>query len=97
MRRRQFGLENTGKRSKKKHLSKDSIRKISYKLMMWTTYRHTESEEDYTIDKEALIQATSELINSKISYEHKFAFYIKHDRKSCYAYVRSKHKFQEKT
>ena len=48
-------LKKQGKRSKKKHLSKEeAIRKIKYKQMMWKTYRHTGSEEDYSIYKEAL-------------------------------------------
>ncbi|KAK2176708.1 hypothetical protein NP493_644g02015 [Ridgeia piscesae] len=49
-------LKKRGKRSKKKHLSKEAIRKIKYKQMMWKTYRHTGSEEDYIIYKEALIK-----------------------------------------
>ena len=52
-------LKKQGKRSKKKHLSKEAIRKIKYKQMMWKTYRHTGSEEDYSIYKEALNQATA--------------------------------------
>ena len=63
---------------------------------MWKTYRHTGSEEDYTIYKEALIQATAEMRHSRRSYEHKFAFNIKHDRKRFYAYVGSKQKDQDK-
>jgi len=58
--------------------------------MMWNTYRHTGSEEDYTIYKEALNQAKAEIRNSKRSYEQKFAFKIKQDSKSYYAYVLSK-------
>ena len=38
-------LKKQGKRSKKKRLSKEAIRKIKYKQMMWKTYRHTGSEE----------------------------------------------------
>ena len=53
--------------------------------MMWKTYRHTGSEEDYSIYKEALNQATAEIRNSKRSYEQKIAFNIKHDSKSFYA------------
>ncbi len=64
--------------------------------MMWKTYRHTGSEEDYSIYKEALNQATDEIRNSKRSYEHKIAFNIKHDSKSLYAYVRSKQNIQDK-
>ena len=58
-----------GKRSKKKHLSKKAISKIKYKQIMWKTYRHTGSEEDYAIYKEALNQATAEIRISKRSYE----------------------------
>ena len=88
-------LKKQGKRSKKKHLSKEAIRKIKYKQMMWKTYRHTGSEEDYSIYKEALNQATAEIRNSKRSYEPKIAVNIKHDSKSFYAYVRSKQKVQD--
>ena len=89
-------LKKQGKRSKKKHLSKEAIRKIKYKQMMWKTYRQNGSEEDYAIYKEALNQATAEIRNSKRSYEQRFAFNIKHDSKSFYAYVRSKQKVQDK-
>ena len=89
-------LKKQGKRSKKKHLSKEAIRKIKYKQTMWKTYRHNGSEEDYAIYKEALNQATAEIRNSKRSYEQKLAFTIKHDSKSFYAYVRSKQKVQDK-
>ena len=89
-------LKKQGKRSKKKHLSKEAIRKIKYKQMMWKTYRHKGSEEDYAIYKEALNQATAKIRNSKRSYEQKLAFNIKHDSKSFYAYVRSKQKVQDK-
>ena len=89
-------LKKQGKRSKKKHLSKEAIRKIKYKQMMWKTYRRTGSEEDYSIYKEALNQATAEIRNSKRNYEQKIAFNIKHDSKSFYAYVRSKQKVQDK-
>ena len=44
-------LKKQGKRSKKKHQSKEAIIKINYKQMMWKTYRHTGSEEDYAIYK----------------------------------------------
>ena len=64
--------------------------------MMGKTYRHTGSEEDFSIYKEALNQATAEIRNSKRSYEQKIAFNIKHDSKSFYAYVRSKQKVQDK-
>ena len=63
---------------------------------MWKTYRHTGSEEDYTIYKDAFSQASADIRNSKRSYEQKTAFNIKHDSKSFYAYVRSKQKVQDK-
>ena len=62
---------------------------------MWKTYRHIGSEEDYAIYKETLNQATVEIRNSKRN-KQKLAFNIKHDSKSCYAYVRSKQKVQDK-
>ena len=58
-----FPFEKTGEMVKKKQLSKEAIRKIKYKQMMWKTYSHTGREEDYTIYKEALDQATAEIIN----------------------------------
>ena len=60
-------LKKQGKRSKKKHLSKEDIRKIKYKQTMWKIYRLNGSEEDYAIYKEALSQATAEMRNSKRS------------------------------
>ena len=39
--------------------------------MIWKTYRHTGSEEDYAIYKEALNQATAEIRNLKRSYKKK--------------------------
>ena len=59
--------------------------------MMWKTHRHTGSEEDYTIYKEALSQARADIRNSKRSYQNKLAFNINHDSKSFYAYIQSKH------
>ena len=84
-------MKRQGKRSKKKHLSNEAIRKTKYNQMMWKTYRHNGSEEDYAIYKDALNQATAEIRN-----EQKLAFNIKHDSKSVYAYVRSKQKVQDK-
>jgi hypothetical protein len=55
---------------------------------MWKTYRHTESEGDYTIYKEAFNQTTAEIRHSERCYEQKIAFNIKLDTKSFYAYVR---------
>ena len=51
-------LEKTGETVKKKHLSKEAIRKIKYKQTMWKTYRHNRSEEDCAIYKEAHNQTT---------------------------------------
>ena len=52
--------------------------------MVWNTHRHIGSEEDYTIDKEALNQVISEIRNSKRSYEQKIALNVKHDSKGFY-------------
>ena len=41
---------------------------------MWKTYIHYESEEDYAIYKETRNQATTEISNSKRSYDF---FFIK--------------------
>ncbi|WP_166376079.1 hypothetical protein, partial [Aeromicrobium phragmitis] len=89
-------LKKIGRRSRKKHLSKEAIRKIKYKQLMWKLYRLTGNEDSYNSYKEALNQATAEIRNSKRSYEQKLACNIKHDSKSFYAYVRSKQKVQDK-
>ena len=40
-------LKNQGKRSRKKHLSKEAIRKIVFKQTIWRDYRRTRKDEDY--------------------------------------------------
>ena len=67
-------LKKQGKLSKKKHLSKEAIRKIKYKQTMWKTYRHNGSEEDYAIYKEALNQATAEIRNIQREAMKKISF-----------------------
>ena len=57
---------------------------------MWRVYRRTRKEEDNAIYKEALNAATTEIRQSKRSYEQKLACNIKNDSNSFYAYVRSK-------
>ena len=66
------------------------------KQTMWRVYRRTRKEEDYAKYKEALNAATTEIRQSKRSYEQKLACNIKTDSKSFYAYVRSKHNVQDK-
>ena len=83
-------MKKQGKRSKKKHLSKEAFRKIRYKQNMWRVYKHTGKDKDYDAYKEALNAATNEVRKSKRSFEHKLAQNIKSDSKSFYAYVRSK-------
>ena len=56
-------LKKQGKWSRKKHLSKEAIRKIAYKQTMWRVYRRTRKNEDSTNYKEALNAATTELDN----------------------------------
>ena len=41
-----FPLRKQGKRSRKKHLSKEAIRKIAHKQMLWRVYKHTGNVED---------------------------------------------------
>ena len=54
-----FPFEKTRKRLRKKHLSKEAIKKIAYKQTMWRVYRPTRKDEDYTNYKEALNTATT--------------------------------------
>ena len=65
------------KRCRKKHLSKEAISKIVLKQTMWRVYRRTGKEEDYTNYNEALNAATTEIRQSKRSYEQKLACNIK--------------------
>ena len=60
-------LKKQGKRSRKKHLSKEAIRKMTYKQTMWKFYRRTRKEKDYTNYKEALNAATNEIRQYKAS------------------------------
>ena len=89
-------FQKQGKRCRKKHLSKEAIRKIMLKQTMWRVYRRTRKDEDYAKYKEALNAATTEIRQSKRSYEQKLACNIKNDSKSFYAYVRSKQNIQDK-
>ena len=54
-------LRKQGKRSMKKHLSKEGIRKIANKEMLWRVHKHTGNVEDYTNYKEALNLAITEI------------------------------------
>ena len=89
-------FQKQGKRCRKKHLSKEAIRKIMLKQTTWRVYRRTRKDEDYAKYKEALNAATTEIRQSKRSYEQKLACNIKNDSKSFYAYVRSKQNVQDK-
>ena len=75
-------LKEQGKRSRKKHLSKKAIRKIVFKQTMWRFYRCTRKDEDYANYKEVLNAATTEIRQSKRSYEQKLACNIKNYSKS---------------
>ena len=89
-------MKKQGKRSKKKHLSKEAFRKIRYKQNMWRVYKHTGMDTDYDAYKAALNAATNEVRKSKRNFEHKLAQNIKSDSKSFYAYVRSKQNVRDK-
>ena len=54
-------MKKQGKRSKKKHLSKEAFKKIRYKQSMWRVYKHTGKDKDYEVYKEALNAATNEV------------------------------------
>ena len=89
-------LRKQGKRSRKKHLSKEAIGKIAHKQMLWRIYKHPVNVEDYTIYNEALNLATTAIRTSKRTFEKKLAGNIKNYSKSFYAYVRSKQKVRDK-
>ena len=89
-------MKKQGKRSKKKHLSKEAFRKIRHKQNMWRVYKHTGKDKDYEAYKEALNAATNEVRKSKRNFEHKLAQNIKSYSKSFYAYVRSKQNVRDK-
>ena len=55
-------MKKQGKRSRKKHLSKEAIRKIAHKQMLWSVYKHTENY------KEALNPATTEIRKSERTF-----------------------------
>ena len=48
---RYLPMKQQGKRSKKKHLSKEAFRKIRYKQNMWRVYKHTGKDRDYEVYK----------------------------------------------
>ena len=54
-------MKKQGKRSKKKHLSKEAFRKIRHKQNMWRVYKHTGKDQDYVVYKEALNAATKQI------------------------------------
>ena len=58
-------MKKQGKRSKKKHLSKEAFRKMRYKQTMWRVYKHTGKDKDYEVYKEALNAATNEVRKAK--------------------------------
>ena len=89
-------MKKQGKRSMKKHLSKEAFRKTRYKQNMWRVYKHTGKDKDYEVYKEALNAATNEVRKSKRNFEHKLAQNIKADSRSFYAYVRSKQNVRDK-
>ena len=52
---------------------------------MWRVYKHTGTDQDYVIYKEALNAATNEVRKSKRNFELKLAQNVKSDSKSFYA------------
>ena len=51
-----------------KKMSKEAIRKIAHKQMLWRVYKHTGNVEDYTNYKEAFNLATTEIRKSKRTF-----------------------------
>ena len=67
-----------------------------FKQTMCRVYRRSRKDEDYANSKDALNAATTEIRQSKRSYEQqKLACNIKNYSKSFYAYVRSKQNVQD--
>ena len=63
--------------SRKKHLSKEAIRKIVFKQTMWRVYRRSRKDEDYANYKETLNLAITEIRKPKGTFEKKLAGNIK--------------------
>ena len=84
-----FPLKKQGKRSRKKHLSKEAIRTIVFKKTMWRVYRRSRKDDDYANYKEALNLATTEIRKSKRTFEKKLADNIKNYSKRFYAYIKN--------
>ena len=63
-------LKKQGKRYRKKHLSKEAIRKRMFTQTMWRVYRRTRKDEDYANYKEALNLATTEIRKYKRTFEN---------------------------
>ena len=77
-------MKMQGERSKKKHLSSEAFKKITYKQDMCRAYKHTGKDKYYEAYKEALNAATNGVIKSTPNFEHKFAQNIKADSESFY-------------
>ena len=75
-------MQKQGKRSKKKHLSKEAFRKIRYKQAMWRVYKHTGKDKDYEVYRQALNAATHEVRKAKRNFELKLAENIKSDSRT---------------
>ena len=63
---------------------------------MWRVYRRARKDSDCENYKESLNAATTEIRQSKRSYEKKLACNIKNYSKSFHAYVRSKQNVRDK-
>ena len=88
-------MKKQGKRSRKKHLSKEAIRKIVFKQTMWRVFTRTRKDEDANYN-EALNLATTEIRKSKRTFEKYWQVIQKNDSNIFYAYVRSKQKVRDK-
>ena len=91
-------MEKQGKRSEKKHLSKEAFRKIRHKQNMWRVYKHRVYGKGSRLCglQRYTERGTNEVRKSKRNVELKLAQNIKSDSKSFYAYVRSKQNVRDK-
>ena len=62
-------LKKQGNRCRKKHLSKEAIRKIVFKQTMWRVYWRNRNYEVYANYKAAINLASTEIRKSKITFK----------------------------
>ena len=61
-------MKKQGKRSKKRHMSKEAFRKIRYKHNMWRVYKHTGKDTDYDAYKRGTKCSNKRIRKSKATF-----------------------------